>query len=114
MGSFGDAERHIASLLSRENSFVLQQRKYMIIKSGKPTCYRGEPKTDIYVLATADNIEFIELKISFKKENADFIENKINSERAEALLGENWKQIIVNATSSLSNAFYNKKLIYIR
>lgn len=111
MPNFGDAERKVKRLLNVDETFVLLGKEYVIKKSGKPTCSKGEPKTDIYVLAESDN-SFLELKISFKKENADFIENKTNSERAELLLGPKWKELIIEATTSICKSFENKKLIY--
>ncbi len=111
MANFGDAERHIASLLSVGNRFSMNGLIYLIKCSGKPTCKKGEPKTDIYVYAES-NKDSIELKISYKKNNADFIENKTTAERAEALFGDNWIQIITSATRSIERAFYSKKLIY--
>ena len=113
MASFGDGERNIQRLLAIGQSFVLSGVDYIIRKSGKPTCSKGEPKTDIYVLAESkDRALLVEIKISFKKENADFIENKTNSERAELLLGPNWKELIIEATRSVASSFENKKLIY--
>ena len=56
--------------------FEFEDRKYVVELSGKPTCHKGEPKTDIYVLAKS-SLDEKEIKISQKKENADFIENKI-------------------------------------
>ncbi|MDD2432080.1 MAG: hypothetical protein PHC96_10460, partial [Firmicutes bacterium] len=87
-------------------------KEYTVRKSGKPTCPKGEPKTDIFVLAESNDHNLMEIKISFKKENADFIENKTNSERAQALLGPRWKELIIEATRSIASSFENKKLIY--
>ncbi|MEG1725961.1 MAG: hypothetical protein RR313_11255 [Anaerovoracaceae bacterium] len=112
MAKFGDAERNIVNLLQLGSTFMLGSITYSVVKVGKPTCKKGEPKTDVYVLAKADNGSTKELKISFKKENADFIENKTNAERAEALLGNNWSGLIMEATSSIKSAFENKKLVY--
>ena len=53
-----------------------------------------------------------EFKISFKQENADFLENKTNKERAEQLLGSDWKNIISNATQRLKKEFESRPLIY--
>lgn len=112
MSKFGDAERNILNLLSVGNKFNLNNNTYTITNAGKPTCKKGEPKTDIYVLAS-DNINTnIEIKISFKKENADFIENKTNDERAKILFGDDWQEIIIKATKSISNEFEKKYLIY--
>lgn len=112
MAKFGDAERHIASLLSIGNKFTLHNRKYTITNSDKPTCDKGEPKTDIYVLANDENDKSLEIKISFKKENADFIENKTNDERAKAIFGSNWDSIIECATKTISEMFEGKHLIF--
>ncbi|WP_313528019.1 hypothetical protein [Anaerotignum sp.] len=112
MAKFGDAERNIANLFQLGTCFTLDSITYSVVKVGKPTCKKGEPKTDIYVLAKSDALVEREIKISFKKENADFIENKTNAERAEALFGFNWSQIIQAATASIKPAFENKKLIY--
>ena len=112
MPTFGEAERTIAYLLRRGNAFVFQGANFTIINSGKPTCVRGEPKTDIYVAAESEDGTLIEIKITYKKENADFIENKTNAERAQALLGDDWEEIIMQATESIRDVFENKKLIY--
>ena len=112
MPTFGEAERTIAYLLRRGNAFVFQGANFTIINSGKPTCVRGEPKTDIYVAAESEDGTLIEIKITYKKENADFIENKTNAVRAKALFGDDWENIIMQATESIRDVFENKKLIY--
>ncbi len=43
----------------------------------------------------------MEIKISYKKENADFIENKMSAERAEQLFGTEWKEVIENSTIAI-------------
>lgn len=85
--TFGSAERYICNLFSIGNSFNYSGVTYAVEFVGNPTCSYGEPKTDIYVMASSfrSNREF---KISFKKSNADFLENKMNSERARQLFGE--------------------------
>lgn len=111
--NFGDTERHIKHLFTKDSTFEINNKKYKIISSGKPTCSDGEPKTDIYVLIEdISNSKLCELKISVKKSNADFLENKISAERAEAILGENWKEIIQRSTLQLEKAFKNRTLIY--
>ena len=109
--TFGVEERKIKAILSVGTSFIFRGSRYTVIKSGKPTCHNGEPKTDIYVLAETDN-STCEFKISYKKDNADFIENKMNAERAELLLGSDWKNLITNSTSKIKSAFSSKPLIY--
>ena len=88
---FSKREHAILSLFKKNEQFIYNNKRYTILFSAKPTCPSGEPKTDIYVSAVADTKEKTEFKISFKKENADFLENKIKAERAEQILGENWK-----------------------
>ena len=112
MPTFGEAERRIASLLRAENTFFYNGDNFTIINSGKPTCVKGEPKTDIYVEAESEYGDIIEIKITYKKENADFIENKTNAVRAAALFGDDWENIIMQATESIRDVFENKKLIY--
>lgn len=109
--TFGDAERHICGLFSRGNHFLYGGIKYEVQFVGKPTCSRGEPKTDVYVLASSVR-GTQEFKISFKQENANFLENKTNSERAELLFGPYWQDIICNATTALHREFESRPLIY--
>ena len=70
---FSNDEHRILNLFKINNSFSFNNNKYTILNSGKPVCANGEPKTDIYVLAES-GIDKIEIKISFKKKNADFLE----------------------------------------
>jgi len=112
MGDFGDAERRIKHLMSEGTLFEFQGTQYKIIMSDKPTCPKGEPKTDIYILAENDKSEITEIKISYKKENADFIENKMSAERAEQLFGSEWKFVIENSTTAIRDRFAERILIY--
>ena len=110
---FGAAERRIGKIFAQGKVFTLNGNTYEILLSGKPTCKSGEPKTDIYCKAFChETAEEIELKISFKKKNADFLENKTSSKRAEQLLGVNWSKIIIDATKSISDEFKEKPLIF--
>lgn len=109
--TFGAAERAVLALFKTGEYFEYQGMRYKIKFSGKPTCYDGEPKTDIYVLAENAYGER-EFKISFKKENADFLENKISAQRARQILGEDWSDIIMASTLSIEQEFYSRPLIY--
>lgn len=111
MGDFGDAERRILGFMSEGAEFVFEGKEYKVVLSGKPTCRKGEPKTDIYILAESYEDD-IEIKISYKKENADFIENKMSAERAEQLFGEDWIDIIEQSTTAIQDKFYERMLIY--
>lgn len=112
MGDFGDAERKIKDLMSEGTIFEFQETQYKIIMSDKPTCSKGEPKTDIYILAENNHRETTEIKISYKKENADFIENKMSAERAEQLFGSEWETVIENSTTAIKDRFTERMLIY--
>ena len=110
---FGAAERRIGKIFAQGKVFTLNGSTYEILFSGKPTCKSGEPKTDIYCKAICrETNEEIELKISFKKKNADFLENKTSAKRAEQLLGADWSKIIIDATKSISHEFNEKPLIF--
>ena len=111
MGDFGDAERRILAFMTEGTEFVFQDKKYKVIFSGKPTCHKGEPKTDIYILAKYEH-DKTEIKISYKKENADFIENKMSAERAEQLFGTDWEGIIEQSTTAIRDRFEERMLIY--
>jgi len=110
--TFGLEEKRIRSLLSVGQTFLFNTEVFRILYVGKPTCSKGEPKTDIYVFAKNQAEETIELKISFKKENADFLENKTNFERAEQLFGNQWSEIIMNSTTEIRDNFFARPLIY--
>jgi len=112
MTKFGDAERRIKRLLSVGERFQLDGEQYTIKLSEKPTCSRGEPKTDIFVRAVSLSGKERTLKISFKKENAEFLENKITADRAERLFGKRWQRIIMEYTQAIEDAFRQRPLIY--
>lgn len=111
MGNFGDAERRIQTIMSKGERFCFNGKQYTVLMSGKPTCFKGEPKTDIYILAESD-MDKIEIKISYKKENADFLENKMSAERAEQLFGGDWIGVIERSTMAIQDRFKERILIY--
>ena len=111
MGDFGDAERRILAFMSIGTEFVFKNKEYKVVLSGKPTCQKGEPKTDIYILAESESNN-VEIKISYKKENADFVENKMGSERAEQLFGDVWSHVIEQSTTAIRDRFAERMLIY--
>lgn len=111
MPDFGDAERRILAYFEKGTKFIFHDREYEVIESGKPTCNHGEPKTDVYVAAKSGN-DVEELKISYKKENADFLENKTNKERAEQLFGPNWRDIIQESTTSIKPKFEDRAVVF--
>lgn len=110
--TFSKNERKIADALSLGTTFTFKGEQFTVTKVGKPQVTRGECKTDIYVEAKKNSSsEIIELKISYKQSNADFIENKMTDERAAAILGSNWKNIIESATRTLQTNFENRPII---
>lgn len=113
--NFGDAERYIKSMFSTNSTFNIENETYEVLFSGKPTCSKGEPKTDIYILfkSLAQGTKH-EFKISVKKSNADFIENKTSAERASQIFGDNWMDIVKSSTQQIEHEFLSKPLIYTR
>lgn len=111
MPDFGNAERRILNYFKPKTQFIFKGEKFTVINSGKPTCTHGEPKTDIYILAQSQSHQE-EIKISYKKKNADFLENKINCERAEQLFGADWRNFIESATKSIKSKFEERPVIY--
>ncbi len=111
MKVFGEAEKRILSYFQKGNKVIYKEQEFTIIEADKPTCLHGEPKTDIYVLLQND-VKVEEIKISYKKENADFLENKTNAERAEQIFGPNWNVIIEESTLTLRKQFEERVRIY--
>lgn len=114
MADFIKAEELIRQYLQVGSKFRMDDVDYVVKLAGKPQSQRGkgQPKTDIYVLAESSLGEK-EIKISYKKENADFLENKMGSDRAEQIFGDNWQSIIEENTRRISGAFENTLLIYL-
>lgn len=114
--AFGDAERHVLSLFSEGSTFAINDgSEYAVILSGKPKTRErgGECKTDVYVLIeNSFSKERMELKITFKKENADFLENKMTAERAMQIMGSDWKIQTSGFLRQIEKSFLNRALIY--
>lgn len=108
---FTQAEKAVLSYFSVGNLVRFQGKLFKVMKVGKPQCKNGEPKTDVYLLLENENGQQ-EIKISYKKDNADFLENKIKADRAELIFGENWQEIIQFATESIKDKFLAKPLIF--
>lgn len=113
------SEKQVTELFQKGSKFIFKGIEYEVVESGKPKCQRaskgergGEPKTDIYVKAISPAKENLELKISYKKETADFIENKITAQRAEEILGSNWKEVLKEKVSLIAKQFLEKDIIY--
>ena len=111
MTTFGEAERSIQQYFVVGEKIAFNGQDYIIKNSGKPTCRKGEPKADVYILLANEKAQ-VELKISYKKENADFLENKISAERAEQLFGSDWQSLIEQSTLKIQEKFLAKPLIF--
>jgi hypothetical protein len=113
MPEFSESERRLLELFSVGTNFVLDGRNYEVALSGKPTCSRGEPKTDVFVQCRdCLSGEPRDIKISYKQPNADFFENKIKAERAREIFGPHWVDIIKSATMNLRHSFESRRLVY--
>lgn len=114
MKNFINAEKLVSEYMKVGETFTKTGKTYTVVKSGKPISnkVKGEPKTDVYVLAVDEDNNYIELKISYKKSNADFIENKIKASRAKQILGENWQEIILKQIQLIHDKFEDRHLIY--
>ena len=113
MPEFSEYERSLLNLFSKNKCFYFEGSQYRVIFADKPTCSSGEPKTDVFVRCADINTGVErDIKISYKKNNADFLENKMKAERAEELFGGNWRETISSATKRLKDAFKNRQLIF--
>lgn len=111
MPTFGDFERRMLSYFTQGTEFVYRGELFVVLEADKPTCFHGEPKTDIYILAEGNSGKK-EIKISYKKENADFLENKTTAERAGHLFGTGWREIIKKSTMEIQELFEQRIRIY--
>lgn len=106
---YATAENHIVELFAPGTEFVYNGTMFTSVVSDKPVVSSGggEGKTDIYVKAVdaLGNVE--EIKISYKKENADSYENWVSAARAEATFGANWKEVISASIMSNMESFKN-------
>ncbi len=109
---FSVSEHFVLSLFPKGSSFSYKGHNYRVDLSGKPTCEKGEPKTDIYIRTFDEFNTKKEFKISYKQDNADFLENKTNAERAEQIFGKNWSDIISQATKEIEDSFYHRPTVF--
>ncbi len=112
--TFGEAERSVKCLFACGREFRFRNQNLVVEFAEKPTCAEGEPKCDIFVRCKNEESKVVDLKISYKKNNADFLENKIKAERAAEIFGMNWMSIISGATKSIRNEFVGRTLVYKR
>lgn len=111
--NFSANERRILSLFANGLVFNYKGDDYTVNYATKPTCGKGEPKTDIFISTIKNtNNQEVCFKISYKQNNADFLENKTNAERAELLLGKDWAKLIQKSTENIKGKFESRYLIY--
>lgn len=106
-------EEYLIDLFNSNNRIVWKNREYYDFSAYKPKVQNGggECKTDIYIaLRAADKEDCI--KITVKKSDAEFLANKMTAIDAEAVLGDDWRSIVLDAISSLEQAFKNSIVIY--
>ncbi|PRR84562.1 DNA cytosine methyltransferase [Clostridium vincentii] len=113
MSNFIEAEQLVIECMQIGTKFIKNDKRYIIIKVGKPrpSKGRGEPKTDIYVLAQDEYGTYEEIKISYKKPNADFLENKTTLLRVEQILGDEYQKIILEEIGLLRDSFESRIII---
>lgn len=108
--------KQITDVLAKEySSHPPVPGKYIVIDSGKPESMAGEPKTDAFIRVSPINNKNLlyDIKISYKKGNAEFVENKVKKERAEILLGKNAENILETACNKIFAVLNKKPLIYL-
>lgn len=110
---FSDAEKKLLSLCKSGEVFEYKGENYIIEFSDKPTVPKGEPKTDVFIgVKNQITGQPLAIKISYKKENAEFLENKIKAERAQQLLGSQWKEILRYSIKNIDDLLEKTPLMY--
>ena len=102
-----EAERNIANIL-RGSNIIFNGQPKRILLAEKPSYASGEGKTDIYCLLD----DKTEIKISYKKNNADFLENKLTAKRAKEIFGKSWKEILINSIKPLIPLFEESEIYF--
>lgn len=106
-------ERTLLDTFSPGTSFNMEGRRLVVEGAGKPIPHagrQGEPKTDVFVLARdADTGEPVQIKISYKRENADFLENKMTAERFYSIVGND--KTAMDAIREAAHARFGGKVL---
>lgn len=111
---YSELEQKVINIFKKEGIFKFNNIYYSVVNVGKPTTKRGECKTDVYVSGKSSTDELIEVKISVKTESSnEFQENKCTDVKMESYFGEGWKDIIIEASKSISTRFEDLPLIYV-
>lgn len=110
--NFSEAEQALKGLFESGRRFRFRGRDLVVLFSEKPTCAEGEPKTDVFVRCLDESSRVVDIKISYKKVNADFIENKMTAERAQEIFGPGWVSRITQATDVIRDGLARRRLIF--
>jgi hypothetical protein len=105
-------EKGLISIINKEKKFIHNNKQFTILIFGKPTAIKGEPKTDIYILAKSADNEVIEFKILVRQDNANFLENKISIDRMKSIFKNKWETKINNLLIKMETRLKEKPLIY--
>ena len=108
---YQEVESTIVDMLATGTHLTHDGREYVIVAGGKPMSPHGEPKTDAYARAVSDDGNVLEIKVSVKAGNADFFENKISAKRAAEIFGDDWSQMMRDATCKLYDVLTSRQLI---
>lgn len=105
--AYAFAENHVVELMQPGATFSMDGVEYISLASAKPQSSGrgGEGKTDIYVLVASETGERKEIKISYKKDNADSYENWMSASRAEAVFGSEWQSVLSKSLESSRTMF---------
>lgn len=113
--TYGLLEDHIINTFRNDRLFTYYGSICEVLEVGKPRPQSagGECKTDVFVRARIqDTGKEFDLKISVKNTNREFMGNKLKKEDVEAYLGPDWENILIEATTSIKDAFENRVLMY--
>jgi hypothetical protein len=101
------------TLKNKNEMIIFENEKYLIEEVGKPYPQNGggECKTDVYI-CLVNNMGKKELKISIKDEKSAYMGSYISEETASKIFGNEWRNIIKDATKSLKEEFLSTPLVY--
>ena len=112
---FSESEKKLREIISNSKSFTFEGEVFIPELVTKPVIEGGggETKTDVYIKAKkiSDN-SISEIKISYKQKNFSFLENKIRKERAEAIYGKSWLQVVSQQIEQIKERFAHQPLVY--
>lgn len=117
MQAYAELEQHIIDIFNRAKNIEIFWKGaiYNQFAAYKPTVAKGECKTDIYIQLSHTEYPRNEvIKISVKKEDAEFLVNKMKADHAEALLGANWRSILISSINEIQDLFMSKEICFVK